>query len=157
EQAAAVTLALDHDLAEFFPRLTTLAQVNQVEVHGWDPKQKQSIIGTAKSPNAMWGTQTGPQAATKAFGNARRVEVHRPVFSTDEARRMAQGQLNEVALAFISGEGVCSVGRPDLQAGMVVKIAGAGRRFSGPYYLTSTTHTITARQGYRTTFTVRRN
>jgi phage protein D len=62
-----------------------------------------------------------------------------------------------MALTFISGEGVCSVGHPDLRAGTVIKIAGAGRRFSGPYYLTSTTHTITAKQGYRTTFTVRRN
>ena len=35
-------------------------------------------------------------------------------------------------------------------------IAGAGRRFSGPYYVTSVTHTLTA-EHYGTAFTVRRN
>jgi phage protein D len=60
-----------------------------------------------------------------------------------------------MALSFVQGEGVCSRGRPELRAGTVIRIAGAGRRFSGLYYVTSVTHTLTAAQ-YTTAFTVKR-
>lgn len=55
-----------------------------------------------------------------------------------------------------AGEGVCD-GRTDLRAGTVVKIEGLGERFSGLYYVTSTTHSYTLKYGYRMAFTVRRN
>ena len=61
-----------------------------------------------------------------------------------------------MALAYISGEGLC-IGRTDLRAGKVIKIEGLGRRFSGLYYVTATRHTYTPAAGYRTAITVKRN
>jgi phage protein D len=155
-QPAAVTLSVDEDLIEFLPRLTAMTQVDQMEVRGWDLKHKKVITGTANSTPGMSGTNTGPRAARSAFGSARSAGVQRPVFTQDEADRMAQGQFDEMALSYISGDGICT-GRADVRAGAVVRIDGVGRRFSGLYYVTSTTHTLTAGEGYRTTFTVRRN
>lgn len=158
DKPATLTLSLDSDIAEFFPRLTTMTQVGQMEVHGWDPKQKQAIVARAgRETSKMAGSVTGPQAAQRAFGNTISAGVTQPVLSRSEADQMALGRFNEMALGYISAEGACQGGRPDLRAGTVVKIDGAGRRFSGLYYVTSTTHTITPEQGYRTAFTVKRN
>jgi phage protein D len=77
------------------------------------------------------------------------------VVSQQEADEIAQGRLNDIGLDYITGEGR-SVGRTDLRAGTVVRIAGLGQRFSGLYYLTATTHIYAPAQGYYTTFAVRR-
>jgi phage protein D len=82
--------------------------------------------------------------------------VRDPVSSTEEAGRLASGLLNEMAMRYVTGEGVC-IGRPDLRPGRPVKIEGIGRRFSGLYYVTSTEHSYLPNRGYRTAFSVRRN
>src|SRR5262249_2565147 len=143
----------------FFPRLTVLTQVGQVAVQGWDPKTKAEIIGQARTGDEtamMGGTTIGPAAAEQAFGQARTARVNRPGFSRAEADHMALGQFKEMALGYITGEGMC-IGRTDLRAGTVVQIDGLGQRFSGLYYVTATTHTYLPNHGYRTAFTVRRN
>jgi phage protein D len=105
----------------------------------------------------MRGAATsGPRAANKAFGVARGADTSRPVFSRAEAAQMANGQFNRQALAYIGGEGLC-YGRADLRAGTVVNIEGAGKTFSGRYYVTSTTHRLTPDQRYRTSFSYQRN
>lgn len=146
------------DLLGFCPRLSTLTQVGQLEVHGWDPKEKEAILGKAAvgdEVSPMGGT-TGPKAGNKALRSATLMRVDQPIFTKAEADKIALGRLNEMALNYITGEGV-SVGNPKLRAGTVVEITGLGQRFSGAYYVVATRHTYSARQGYRTTFTVRRN
>jgi phage protein D len=154
-----LTLDRDRDLLEFFPRLTTQSQVDTVAVHGWNPKQKATILSQASAgavAGSMGGSSSGPKATRAAFGQASAISVDRPVFSGAEADQMARGRLNEMALDYISGEGM-TLGRTDLRAGTVVKIEGLGERFSGRYYVTATRHTYTPARGYYTTFTVRRN
>ncbi len=155
-----LTLDLDEtDLMEFYPRLTTLPEVGQVNVRGWNPKEKAEIVGQAKAGNegtTMGGSKTGPMAANNTFGSSINTSVNRPVFSKAEADQIALGHLKDMALEYITGEGT-SIGRTDLRAGKVIKIQGIGQRFSGNYYVTSTTHTYLPKQGYRTRFTVRRN
>ena len=48
------------------------------------------------------------------------------------------------------------MGNPKLQSRVLVELKGLGRRFSGNYYVTSTTHTIDS-GGYRTDFEAKRN
>ena len=140
-------LTLDReDLLEFSPRLSTLSQVDTVEIRGWDIKTKQAVIGRAQATG-------GPTQLPFALGRA--VSVNRPVVSQQEADKMAQGRLDDIGLDYISGEGR-SLGRTDLRAGTVMRIAGLGQRFSGLYYLTATTHTYTPGRGYYTSFAVRR-
>ncbi len=69
---------------------------------------------------------------------------------------MALGQFQELAIAYITGEGICQ-GNPHLRAGKVIEIAGVGRRFMGLYYITNVEHNYSRDQGYKTAFTVRRN
>ncbi len=54
----------------------------------------------------------------------------------------------------VKGSG-STVGLPDLRAGTVVHVDGLGERFSGRYFITSTTHTI-GDGGYATQFECRR-
>ena len=68
---------------------------------------------------------------------------------------MSLGQLERQAMSYITGRGSCN-GNPDLMARMVIELKGLGRRFSGKYYITSATHTIST-SGYRTDFEVKRN
>jgi uncharacterized protein len=158
DASAALTLSRTGDLLEFYPRLTSVFQVSEVSVHGWNPKDKAVIVGQAAagSETGAMGSKSGPSEAKSAFGEAIASSADRPVFSAAEADKMAQGQLNAIALAYIDGEGVC-IGRTDLRAGMVIEIDGLGRRFSGMYYVTTTTHSYLPSRGYRTAFTVRRN
>ena len=78
------------------------------------------------------------------------------MFNRAEANQSALGWFNDMALAYVGGEGVC-VGRADLRAGTVVEIEGLGKRFSGPYYVVSTRHRFSPKHGYHTAFAVRRN
>ena len=155
-QGEKFTLSPDQDLIEFYPRLSTMSQVDKLTVRGWDPRKKEGIIGEADRPSSTMGDTAGPSAAKKAFGSSEAARTQSPVFGVDEAKEIAEGRFDEMALAYISGEGVC-IGRTDLRAGIMIGIEGLGERFSGSYYVTSTTHSITPSQGYRTAFSVRRN
>ncbi len=157
--AAMFTIAPDQDLIEFYPRLSTMGQVGKVAVRGWNPNDKEAIVGEAAvgdQATEMQGDSIGPEAADEAFGSSEAARTQSPVFSQAEADKIALGRFNEMALAYVSGEGVC-IGRTDLRAGIVIDISGLGERFSGPYYVTSTTHSYAPSHGYRTAFTVRRN
>jgi phage protein D len=153
----AVTLSLGQDITEFTPRLNSLRQVAEVSVRGWDVKQKREIVcSTAAGPGGMGGRSPGPTATRRAFGRASLPDVDLPVRSSGEGDSIARGRFDAMALAYVEGE-VVAHGRPQLRTGMVVDVNGAGRTFSGPYYVTAITHTMTPEHGYHTTLTVQRN
>ncbi len=49
-----------------------------------------------------------------------------------------------------------TIGLPDLRVGTVIEIEGLGKRFSGPYFVTATTHSISS-DGYKTGFECRKD
>lgn len=140
-QPATLTLTLQADLIDFSAQLSVMQQVDQVQVRGWDVKQKKAIVSTA-----------GSSALT---GNTVVLTSEDLPESQAEADQMAQGRLNALNLDYIKGEGT-AIGRTDLHAGMVVKINELGQQFSGDYYVTTATHTIAHNQGYRTQFTAKK-
>jgi len=157
--AEVLTLSRQSDLLELCPRLSTVGLAGGVEVRGWSAKDKKSLLGrSAKGDEGtvMGGTDGGLSVADKAFGAAVAISVDRPVLGAGEAGEIAAGRLKEMALSYVTGEGV-AMGNAGVKAGTVVKIEGCGVRFSGLYYLPSVTHTWTPRRGYRTGFTLRRN
>ena len=154
-----ITLTRTQDLLEFYPRLSTMAQASHIQVRSWNPLDKALFNGQAKAGaegTTMAGKTTGPSTVQASLGSSTAAVIDRPVLSQAEADQIAQAQLQRRALSYITGEGI-TVGRTDLRAGTVVGIEGVGRRFSGRYYLPSVEHTYSARVGYRTHFTVRRN
>jgi phage protein D len=145
-------------LKSFFPRLSTMAQVSEVVVQGWDHKTKEAIVGRAQQGDElskMNGKKLGVAISESAFTATTNVVVNQPVSSQGEANQIAKGLFNEMTVEFITGEGL-AIGNTDIQAGRVVELLKLGERFSGPYYVTSSTHTIN-RRGYLTKFTVARN
>jgi phage protein D len=139
-------------------RLSTLSQVSQVVVKGWNPISKEAIVGLGQSGDEttkMGGNDLGVAIATDAFGESKRVILDKPIFNQAEADQMAKAMFNSMSLQFIQGEGE-ALGDPLLRAGQVVEIVNLGERFSGLHYLKSTHHVIDS-EGYLTRFTCQRN
>ena len=81
-----------------------------------------------------------------------------PVYSAEEAERVAQSVLDQRAAEYLTGEGR-SLGCPDIQCGHRVNIKDIGD-FEGYYYITECKHEFKARGGssfgYWTSFKVSR-
>lgn len=151
-----ISLAWGRTLMSFSPRLTTAGQVQNVEVRGWDPVQKQSFSVTAQRPAgpASGLSASGQtQLAAGSGGQSTLLITDAPVASAQEAQDYGQAILANQQQTMITGNGT-SVGYPDLQVGTKLDLQGVGR-FSGAYTVQQATHTINA-GGYQTSFEVRR-
>jgi phage protein D len=144
-------------LNEFQPTLATAHQVAGVTVRGWDALKKKKIEVTVTRNDLETkgvGKAGGQAAIEQAFSERQEVIVNRPVASEQEARTLARRTLENNAKELVTGSGSV-VGLPDLRTGCVVQISGVGKRFSGRYFVTGTTHTI-GDGGYTTRFECRR-
>lgn len=152
-----LTLKFKENLSEFLPRLSSMNQVQEVEVRGWIPKDKKEVMGKAaagKEGSKMGGKTTGPKAV-ETFGKSVSTVVIQPVSSKAEADQIALGQFKDMASTYITAEGTCP-GIPSLRIAKVVEVSGVGKRFSGLYYVISTEHNYSLDRGYNTLFTARR-
>lgn len=151
-----LTLAMGGEITVFSPRLSLSAQVSGVTVRGWDVKKKEPFEVTVQqgSGGAM-GDTIGPLAAKRAFGKSQTLAVDRGAASKADAGVIARGMFQAMALTYITGDGTCA-GEPKLTPGGTVKITGVGERFSGLYYVTSVTHTLST-GGYETRFSYQRD
>ena len=156
EQEVGPELVWGLALRDFRPRLTTMEQVDEVIVRGWDPKTKREIVGRATKGQItpkVGVAESGGELAHQAFGvSAQAVVVNHPVANVEEANVMAQALCDELSGDFIQAEGIC-FGNPQVQAGQIVTIQGVGYRFSGQYFVTSATHIHNA-DGYETLFNI---
>jgi uncharacterized protein len=155
-----LTLKREVELLEFYPRLSTVGQLEKVSVQGWDPKKKEKVFADSQVGDAaslVSAPVSGPAMVRKAFpGNSGGVSTHLAVGSQAEADQLAKGWFKEMSLQYVVGDGVC-IGLPELRAGTLVNIEGLGKRFSGRYYVTGTEHSYKPGRGYRTAFSVRRD
>jgi phage protein D len=156
-------------LVEFAPRFSTANQVSAVEIRSWNRDQNKAIrprVTTSDADLKRFGITTNTDllpllARQDSFGlpldacRAREeVEVKEPQFTLEQAERAAAGKLAERLQKLVEATGT-TIGLPNLRAGQKVRIAGVGRRFSGIYFITRTTHTINE-SGYLTRFTAHR-
>ncbi|HEX8845933.1 MAG TPA: contractile injection system protein, VgrG/Pvc8 family [Pyrinomonadaceae bacterium] len=155
---AVMTLTMEKELVEFSARLSATRQVTEVVVNGWSPKEKKGIVGRAKAGDVapMNGGKSAASLGQKACGAAVEIVSWHPLMSQAEADQIAKARFGEISLKLVEGSG-STEGRADLRPGRVIKIAGVGERFSGPYYVTETTHRFDQQNGYRTNFSIRRN
>jgi phage protein D len=153
-----VTLEYGMTLTSFHPRLSTMRQVSEVIVQGWNFKTKEAIVGKARKGDeisTMSGAKLGVQISEDAFSNTKTIVVNKPVFTEGEATQIAVGKFNEMIVDFITGEGT-AIGNTSIRAGEVIEFKGLGQRFSGLYYITAATH-IVDQKGYTVRFSVARN
>ena len=144
-------------LTEFHPCLTTVDQVSEAMVRGWDPSKKQEIVGraqTTKGGPEVGESRSGGALAKAAFGaEASDLGAHTPVRSQEVADAMAKGLAGQHASRFIEADAVCA-GHPQMVAGSPVKISSLGTRFSGKYLVTGCRHEYGEDKGFVTHFTV---
>jgi phage protein D len=151
----AATLEWGQSLTNFQARFSSADQVARSEVHGWDIKQKQAIIGTGNTPQGtptVDGETHGGNIAQRAFGAAQEVVNNHPVKTQGEADMLAQAVLDDKCHRFFQAEGTCH-GNPAIRAGKEVEIQGIGRRFSGRYMVTRAIHRYDL-TGYSTQFEI---
>jgi phage protein D len=157
----AVSLTLEYrvDIDEFSCKLSTRYEANEVVVQGWDFMKKEAISAKAKEGNEvskMSADETGTKMAKSAFSSsssAVSTVIGEYLVDASDAEKLAIARYNTQLVEFVTGEGRCQ-GIPGLRAGKNIDIKGLGR-FSGTYYVTSTTHIIGS-HGYDTSFKVRR-
>jgi phage protein D len=150
-------LTYGRSLIEFQPDLTTANQVGKVTVRGWDAEKKEKIEKTVTRSDIRTrgvGAQGGQTNIENSFADREEVITDRPVHTPQEAQTLARETLERIAKDMVKGSG-STVGLPDLRAGSVMMIDGLGKRFSGRYFVTATTHTI-GDGGYTTQFECRR-
>jgi uncharacterized protein len=150
-------LTYGKSLVEFAPELTTANQVGTVTVRGWDNLLKQPIKFTATRGDLITkgvGAKGGQDKIEKSVEQKAEIIATKPVESEAEARRLAIEIFEGIAKDMVKASGSV-VGLPDLRAGSVLQIDGLGDRFSGRYFVTSTTHAI-GDSGYTTQFECRR-
>lgn len=154
--AASLTLEYRVGIDEFSCRLGTRYEGSEVVVQGWDFMKKEVISAKAKEGNEiskMSATETGAKMAESAFGSSSSAVVGEYIVDASDAEKLAVARYNAHLVGAVTGEGKCA-GIPGLRAGKNIEIKGIGR-FSGIYYVTSTSHVIGSR-GYDTSFKVRR-
>jgi phage protein D len=156
-RAVTYRLVNGSSLGEFNPELTTAKQVSKVTVRGWDSVNKKAIEASATRGELKTkgvGARGGEPAIDHSFDQREEIIANRPIHSKPEAKTLALQTLERISKDMVKGTGSV-VGLPDLRAGSVVMIEGLGTRFSGRYFVTSTTHTI-GDGGYTTQFECRR-
>ena len=143
------------DIHSFRVRVTSAEQVSSVEVRGWDYQNKQPIVSTKKSQTAQVITDTkqgkGEATSGKFSTKPNLAVVDQPVFSGDEADKIAQALFNELGGEFVHADAKAE-GNPKIRPGRVVNVSDMGK-YSGKYYVTETRHFFHERV-YSTEFSV---
>lgn len=136
-------------LSHFRPRVTTVDQINEVIVRGWDPKAKTQIVGRASSPSSGLsnrkdnGSSGGAMSQQAHSVQGKQVVVDRPVYNQSEADKVAQSVLDRRATSFVQAEGMC--GDPHVRAGTAIDVSSVGQRFGGKYLVTRALHRYTVK------------
>jgi phage protein D len=152
-------------LKRFTPRMSSARVLEEVEVRGWDPVKKEEIVGTFKASNSSLGSKGAHSETKSAFGALKSYEVDHPIYSVDEAKKIAEAKVSEATMNYITGDGECR-GTPGIKPGIVVTITvnpdNSGDRFNGKYMIVGATHRYSNTKigdtgGYVTGFRVNRN
>jgi uncharacterized protein len=157
DKSPEVTLEYGKDLKNFYMRIKALTKGSEVEVRGWNVKDKNEISFKASKGSEktkMSGKESGYEMSEKAFLPSSVSIVDNTIIDSKDAENIAKAKYNMMLREFLTGEGECT-GNPKIRAGKTINIEGLGDRLSGTYYVVSTVHSINQR-GYMTTFRVRR-
>jgi phage protein D len=144
-------------LTAFSPTLKTGNQVSSVRVRGWDRLRNKKIDVEARLtdlPTQALAARGGRDRIESMIGEREEIVGTIPVHDETEARAVALSRLALIHRDMVTATGA-TVGLPDLRAGSRVEVVGVGERFSGSYFVTATTHTLSD-AGYTTQFECRR-
>lgn len=147
-------LKLGENLREFRAIVTSAEQVEEVQVRGWDVKQKRALVGSAPAKTQSAQIPVTPVALAQKFGSRLKyVGTETPFGVQHEVDDAAKALAEQIAGAFAEFDGVAD-GNPKMKAGCAISLGSIGPPFEGKYVLTSTRHVFKPATGYTTWFTV---
>jgi uncharacterized protein involved in type VI secretion and phage assembly len=152
ESTEPLQLVFGSNLFTFRPRLSSAAQVSEVEVRGWSPARKDVVVARAAAATTSASIRDTPRDLASPFGDPVHTRVNRAFAEQAEVDAAANALADRIGSAFAAAEGVAR-GNPHLTAGTAVSISLTGASFDGRYVVASTSHRFD-RRGYRTRFTV---
>src|ERR1700730_14602911 len=145
-------LVFGDDLIEFRPRVTSAEQVSTVNVRGWDPDQKQPVVGSANAGTVAASLQDDPNTLAGTFGGPTFTVVDRPLPKQPMADGAAASAAEIISGAFAEADGITR-GNPKLKAGSTVSVGAVGDHFEGQYTLSGARH-VFGENGYRPHFVI---
>lgn len=153
-----ITLKWEKTLIEFHPILDYTKLVEEIEVTGWDAKNKKLIKANAKAGDEKSGIK-GIYGTKKVIGKyggstSKAYQVDTPISSYEEAKNIAQSKLEQLSMEYLVATGV-AIGEPKIAIGKLIKIDGVGSKLSGNYYITSCEHIFSTKK-FITKFEVKR-
>jgi phage protein D len=143
--AQPIELAPGDQILKMKVKVSTQSQVESVSVHGWDPKAKAEIVGTASGEGDV-----GEGARTYGNGKTLSIEgTHAPA-DQQTAEEMAKGRMRKLAEGFVTAEAQVT-GDPRLLPGAAVNCSKLGEQLDGTYRIEKAHH-VFSKFGYRVNF-----
>jgi uncharacterized protein involved in type VI secretion and phage assembly len=152
ESVERLALVPGGNLERLSARVTAAQQVTEVEVRGWDAKNKQALVATAPARTRSAELKDKPDAVAGKFGSPRHVTVDLPLTTQAECDAVAEAQAERLASTCVYAEGVAR-GDPRIVSGAAVSLGQTGGRFDGKVTISRARHTWDG-NGYRTSFSV---
>jgi phage protein D len=146
-------LTLGSNLLHVRSIVTAAEQVKQVQVRGWDMREKKTLVGTAPAETRHATIGVEPAKLAQDLGSPDYVSVDTPYGTQAEVDAAAKSIAGQIAGAFAELEGVAR-GNPKLRAGKAVSLGLVKAPFDGKYVLTTTRHVYESKEGYTVWFTV---
>lgn len=146
-------LVLGQELLRFRVTVTSAEQVGEVNVRGWDMRQKREIVGVATGTTESAALGTSPAQLGREFGDRRYVGVDVPYEQQAEVDAAAMALADQIASGFAEFEGVAK-GSPKFRAGKALSMSLLGAPFDGKYTITTARHVYDRHDGYQVWFTV---
>ncbi|HQU78823.1 MAG TPA: type VI secretion system tip protein VgrG [Azonexus sp.] len=145
--AAVCTLQYGATLLEFEGEIDARLQHPSVKGASWDAAGQEAIEVEAATPGF---TAPGNLGSDELAGVADRpCDVRHPALPEAEAQAWVDGIALYRRLDQVSGRGKCE-GIASLRPGVVVELAGLGRRFNGKVLVTGVRHEFSLVQGWKT-------
>ncbi|MGC5053208.1 VgrG-related protein [Micromonospora sp. DT48] len=146
---------VDGNVLSMRATVTSVGQVTDVEVRGWDRRTCQPVVGRTPvrdSPEVQLpGVTAGELAA--GFGKSTMLVADVPYETQAEVDTVSRALAAQVAVGFAELE-VAVRGNPRLRAGVPFALTGVGRPFAGKYTVTASRHVFGPARFYETWLTV---
>ena len=150
-------LTVGQELIRFNARFSAAEHAADVEVSGWDVKQKSRIVGSANSSGANAVSSipavTVSKVAASEVGGTKVMSIPHPVQDQQHADVLAEGIVADREASLLRARGEAEPD-PALVPGVKLELAGLVTDWNGTYYCTGIEHVWGASGSFRTMFEV---
>lgn len=149
-----ITLSPGGSLLSLDVEISAADQVKEVQVTGWDPKQKKEVVANATVGTKAAKIPLKPDSISTKMGKTNKLVIGGlPIDNQSHATAVAKATAEQAGSAFIDLRGTAS-GHTQLRAGGKITLDGVGKDIKGTYVLSTARHIWNKHGGYITEFTV---